>query len=43
MSVSFDGITLQVSDLDVSREFYNMIPGSVEEVFVPGRISILRI
>ena len=43
MNVSLDGITLQVSDLDASREFYNKIPGSVEEVFVPGRISIFRI
>ena len=43
MTVCLDGLTLQVSDLDASREFYDKIPGAVEEVFVPGRIAIFRI
>ncbi|MCY0889333.1 MAG: VOC family protein [Alicyclobacillaceae bacterium] len=42
MGVSLGGITIQVTDLEVSREFYKTIPGAVEEVFIPGRISILR-
>jgi len=42
MRVSLGGITIQVSDVYVSREFYKTISGAVEEVLISGRISILR-
>lgn len=42
MSVSLAGLTLHVSDVDRSLEFYRKLPGAVVMFHMPGRFALLR-
>ncbi|KPV43433.1 VOC family protein [Alicyclobacillus ferrooxydans] len=43
MQASLDGITLQVSNVEKSLEFYSKIPGAEVVLHVPKRIAIVRL
>ncbi|MCL6600339.1 MAG: VOC family protein [Alicyclobacillus macrosporangiidus] len=43
MKASLDGVTLQVSDVERSCDFYSKIPGAEVVLHIPGRVAILRI
>lgn len=43
ITVWLDGLTLQVADVERSREFYQQIPGSELEHHRPGEFALLRI
>jgi catechol 2,3-dioxygenase-like lactoylglutathione lyase family enzyme len=42
MSVSLAGLTLHVSDVDRSLEFYRKLPGAAVLFHIPGRFALLR-
>ena len=42
MDVSLAGLTLHVSDVDKSLEFYERLPGAVVVFHLPGRFALLR-
>lgn len=41
--VWLDGLTLEVDDVERSREFYQRIPGAILEHHRPGEFALLRI
>jgi catechol 2,3-dioxygenase-like lactoylglutathione lyase family enzyme len=43
MTVSLVGLTLHVSDVDRSLEFYRRLPGAAVVFHLPGRFALLRL
>jgi catechol 2,3-dioxygenase-like lactoylglutathione lyase family enzyme len=43
MTVSLVGLTLHVSDVDRSVEFYRRLPGAAVMFHLPGRFAMLRL
>jgi catechol 2,3-dioxygenase-like lactoylglutathione lyase family enzyme len=43
MRASLEGLTFHVLDLELSREFYERIPGAVLEAHRPGEFALFRI
>ena len=43
MTVSLVGLTLHVSDVDRSLEFYRRLPGAAVLFHLPGRFAMLRL
>ena len=43
MKSSLDGVTLHVADVEVSRTFYERIPGAVLQQHRPGQFALFQI
>ncbi len=43
LNVTFEGLTLHVTDIERSLEFYTKIPGARVEVHRPGSFALLSI